>query len=108
MSRVGSVLCPVMVGRDDLLELLDDRIADASQGRGHALFLSAPAGLGKTRLVWAAARKAEAAGLRVAAGSVAPQDGAVAMASIREMATGIRGRRASSTPTRSSSRIAGR
>jgi DNA-binding CsgD family transcriptional regulator len=85
------MLCPVIVGRDDLLELLDDRIADASKGRGHALFLSAPAGLGKTRLVWAAARKAEAAGLRVAAGSVAPQDGAVALASIREMATGIRG-----------------
>jgi DNA-binding CsgD family transcriptional regulator len=91
MSRIGSVLCPVIVGRDDLLQLLDDRIADAAQGRGHALFLSAPAGLGKTRLVWAAARKAEAAGLRVAGGSVAPQDRAVALASIREMATGLRG-----------------
>jgi len=91
MSRVGSVLCPVIVGRDDLLELVDDLIGDAAQGRGHALFLSGQAGLGKTRLVWAAARKAEAAGLRVAAGSVAPQDGAVALASIREMATGIRG-----------------
>jgi DNA-binding CsgD family transcriptional regulator len=90
MSPVGSVLCPVIVGRDDLLELADHLIAEAAQGRGHTLFLSGQAGIGKTRLVWAAARKAEAAGLRLAAGSVAPQDGSVALASIREMAVGLR------------------
>jgi DNA-binding CsgD family transcriptional regulator/tetratricopeptide (TPR) repeat protein len=90
MSRVGSVLCPVIVGRDDLLELVDELIAEAVQGRGHTLFLSGQAGLGKTRLIRTAVRKAEAAGVRVDGGSVAPQDREVPLASIREMANGMR------------------
>lgn len=90
MSRVGSVLCPVIVGRDDVLELVDQLIAEAAGGRGHTLFLSGPAGLGKTRLIRATVRKAMAAGLRVDGGSVAPQDREVPLASIREMATGMR------------------
>ena len=59
--------------------------------RGRALFLSGQAGLGKTRLIRAAIRKAEAAGMRVDGGSVAPQDLQVPLASIREMAAGMRG-----------------
>jgi len=90
MSRVGSVLCPVIVGRDDLLELVDQKIAEVGQGRGQTLFLSGQAGLGKTRLIRATARKASAAGLRVEGGSVAPQDLEVPLASIREMATSMR------------------
>ncbi len=91
MKRAGSMLCPVILGRDDLLDLLDDSIAETRQGRGSTLFLSAPAGLGKTRLIRATIRKAEAAGLRVDGGSVAPQDHQVPLASIREMAVGMRG-----------------
>jgi DNA-binding CsgD family transcriptional regulator len=94
MSRLGPLLCPILVGRDDLLELIDRAIADTAQGRGRALFLAGQAGLGKTRLIRAAARKAEAAGLRVDGGSVAPQDQQVPLASIREMATGMRGNQA--------------
>ena len=90
MSRVGSVLCPVIVGRDDLLELVDHLIDEAARGRGHALFLSGQAGLGKTRLIRATARKAVAAGLRVEGGGVAPQDREVPLASIREMANSMR------------------
>ena len=60
-------------------------------GTGQTLFLSGQAGLGKTRLLRAIVRKAEAAGLRVDGGSVAPQDHQVPLASIREMATGMRG-----------------
>ena len=91
MSHVGPVLCPILVGRDDLLELVDRLTLETTGGSGRTLFLSAPAGLGKTRLIRAAARKAEAAGLRVDGGSVAPQDRQVPLASIREMATGMRG-----------------
>ena len=90
MSRVGSVLCPVIVGRDDLLKLVDELIAEAVHGSGHTLFLSGPAGLGKTRLLRMASRKAEAAGVRVDGGSVAPHDRQVPLASIREMANGMR------------------
>ena len=90
MTRVGSVLCPVIVGRDDLLKLIDELIAEAVQGFGHSLFLSGPAGLGKSRLIRTAGRKAEAAGVRVDGGSVAPHDRDVPLASIREMANGMR------------------
>ena len=85
------MLCPVILGRDHLLDLMDHLIADARLGHGRTLFLSGSAGLGKTRLIRATARKAEAAGLRVDGGSVAPQDHQVPLASIREMATGMRG-----------------
>ena len=91
MTQAGRVLCPILVGRDELLELADRRLADALAGEGRTLLLSGQAGLGKTRLIRAIARKAEAAGLRVDGGSVAPQDNHVPLASIREMATGMRG-----------------
>ena len=90
MNRAGSVQCPVLVGRDDVLELLDHLVSEAAQGRGQALFLAGQAGLGKTRLVHASVRKALAAGMRVEGGSVSPQDLHVPLASIREMATGMR------------------
>jgi len=91
MSRTRTVECPIIVGRDDVLELLDAAVTAGARGRGRTLFLSGQAGLGKTRLIWATVRKAEAAGIRVGAGSVAPQDHSVPLASIREFATGIRG-----------------
>jgi DNA-binding CsgD family transcriptional regulator/tetratricopeptide (TPR) repeat protein len=91
MKSAGHVQCPVLVGRDELLELFDNLIAEATAGRGNAVFLSGRAGLGKTRLIRAAARKAEAAGLRVDGGAVAPQDHQVPLASIRELAVSVRG-----------------
>lgn len=88
------IQCPILVGRDEVLELADHLIGDAAQGRGHTVFVSGAAGLGKTRLLRAALRKAEAAGLRVHGGSVAPQDHQVPLASIRDMATSMRGDKA--------------
>jgi AAA ATPase-like protein len=87
---MSSVQCPIIVGRDDVLEQLDKAVAEVAKGRGRTLFLSGQAGIGKTRLMWATARKADVANIRVGAGSVAPQDHAVPLASIREFATGIR------------------
>ena len=40
MKRAGSMLCPVILGRDHLLELMDHLIAEARQGHGRTLFLS--------------------------------------------------------------------
>ena len=91
MKRTGSVQCPVIVGRDDVLELLDHLVSEAAQGRGQALFFSGQAGLGKTRLIRATVRKALAAGFRVDGGSVSAQDQNVALASIRELATSMKG-----------------
>ncbi len=91
MNGAGHVQCPILVGRDDLLEHFDELIDEANAGRGTAVFLAGRAGLGKTRLMRAAARKGEAAGLRVDGGAVAPQDHQVPLASIRELATSLRG-----------------
>src|SRR4030095_2748309 len=66
MSSAGPLQCPILVGRDDILELFDSVIADALEGRSSTVFLAGQAGLGKTRLILAADRKAEAAGLRTA------------------------------------------
>ncbi len=85
-----TIQCPVIVGRDDVLELFDQAVADTVRGRGRTLLLAGQAGLGKTRLMRAAARKAEQAGIRVEGGSVAPQDRVVPLASIREFATSTR------------------
>src|SRR5690349_349692 len=74
MKATRSMLCPVILGRDDLLQLMDEQIAEASAGRGRALFLSGQAGLGKTRLIRATIRKAEMSHMRVNGGAVAPQD----------------------------------
>ena len=91
MNRPGTIQCPVIVGRDDLLAHLDRLVAEAAQGHGHALFLAGQAGLGKTRLIRATITRAMEAGLRVDGGSVAPQDHLVPLASIREFAAGLRG-----------------
>jgi DNA-binding CsgD family transcriptional regulator/tetratricopeptide (TPR) repeat protein len=90
MSTARRIQCPIIVGRDEVLEELDQAVAETVRGRGRTLFLSGRAGIGKTRLTWATVRKAEAAGIRIGAGSVAPQDHSVPLASIREFATGVR------------------
>ncbi len=74
MSRVTPLLCPLLVGRDDLLDLADRRLADAAESRGHFLLLAGEAGIGKTRLMGAIKRKALAQGFETADGAVAPQD----------------------------------
>ena len=91
MTSSTPVLCPILVGRDDLLDRVDQLIGETLRGRGSALFLAGQAGLGKTRLMRAALRKAEAAGFETDGGAVAPQDHSVPLASIREMAAGMRG-----------------
>lgn len=86
MNRAGSVLCPILVGRDELLELADRRLADAVAGRGGLLLLTGPAGIGKTRLLQSIRRKARSSGFRVANGSVAPQDQIMPSALVNEFA----------------------
>ena len=86
MSNIGPILSPLLVGRDDLLNLADRRIAEASAGRGHLLLLAGEAGIGKTRLLRAILAKAEAAGFRLAKGDLAPQDRQVPLASVLDLA----------------------
>ena len=80
------VRCPLLIGRDELLELADRRIDDVLAGHGQFLLLAGQAGIGKTRFLGAIARKAEARGFVTAQGSVAPQDHDVPAASILDLA----------------------
>ena len=68
------LVCPVLVGRDDLLALADRRIAEVAAGGGRFLLLSGEAGVGKTRLLGAMERRAETAGLRTVRGGAYPSD----------------------------------
>lgn len=86
MNRAGSVLCPILVGRDELLDLADRRLGEAAVGRGGVLLLAGPAGIGKTRLKHSIRRKALAARFRVANGSVSPQDRVMPSALVNELA----------------------
>jgi len=74
VNTVGSLICPILVGRDDLLDLGERRLTQALGGRGHLLFLAGEAGIGKTRLLEAVIRKAMAQGFTVAGGDVGPRD----------------------------------
>ena len=86
MNRLGSLLCPLLVGRDDLLELADRRLAEAAAGRGQFLLLAGEAGVGKSRLLTSIRRKARADGFLAVNGSISPQDQFLPAALILEMA----------------------
>ncbi len=69
-----SLICPVLVGRDELLELADARLAAAGQGSGSVLLMAGEAGVGKSRLLGSIERRAAAAGFRVGRGTTYPGD----------------------------------
>ena len=85
-TALRDVRCPLLVGRDDLLELADRRLDDVAAGRGQFLLLAGEAGIGKTRLLAAIRSKAEARGFSAVAGAVAPQDRDVPAASLLDLA----------------------
>jgi DNA-binding CsgD family transcriptional regulator/tetratricopeptide (TPR) repeat protein len=91
MSQLGALQCPIIVGRDDLLDLADRRLAEVATGRGQLLLLAGDAGVGKTRLLDAIRRKARANGFAQANGALAPQDQSVPSALIGDLARSIRG-----------------
>ncbi len=86
MTDVGALVSPLLVGRDDILALADRRVSEALGGRGLLLLIAGEAGVGKTRLMRAVLGKADAAGFRIARGSVAPQDQLVVLAAVQDLA----------------------
>jgi DNA-binding CsgD family transcriptional regulator len=85
-TTTGPVRCPLLIGRDDLLDLTDRRIDDVVAGRGHFLLVAGEAGIGKTRFLDAIGQKAADRGFVAVGGYVAPQDHDVPAASILDMA----------------------
>jgi DNA-binding CsgD family transcriptional regulator len=80
MSVIETVQCPILVGRDHLLELADDVLVQAEAGHGRMLLVAGEAGIGKTRLIGAISRRATARGFRWIGGALAPQDSDVPLA----------------------------
>lgn len=58
LGASAPLVSPVLVGRDDLLELADRRLSAVRSGAGHLLLLAGEAGIGKTRLLAAMERRA--------------------------------------------------
>jgi DNA-binding CsgD family transcriptional regulator len=86
MTRLGPRLSPVLIGRDDLLDLATQLLSDAAAGHGQFLLLAGEAGIGKSRFMAAIEARAQSLGFRTAAGFVAPQDSDVPAASLLDMA----------------------
>ncbi|WP_169734267.1 ATP-binding protein [Hamadaea tsunoensis] len=63
-----------MVGRDDVLALVERRWRAAAAGSGHLLLIAGEAGIGKTRLLREAAARIEAAGARTLTAAAHPRD----------------------------------
>ena len=74
MRARGVIQSPVLVGRDDLLALVEARLAGAAAGAGQLLFVAGEAGIGKTRLLGSVARRAQASGFTVARAAAFPGD----------------------------------
>ena len=85
-TTFGSVRCPLLIGRDDLLDLADRRLDAVVAGRGHFLLVAGEAGIGKSRFLDAVVQKAGERGFRDVWGYLAPQDRDVPAASILDMA----------------------
>ena len=74
MRPVTTILCPLLIGRDEILELADHRIEEVAAGHGQILLITGQAGIGKSRFLDAIQRKAAARGFAASGGDVAPQD----------------------------------
>ena len=90
MEGTRTLVCPILVGRDDLLDLADRRIREVAAGRGQMLLLAGEAGVGKTRLLGAVERRAAAAGFRTLRAGTYPSDLHVAAAILIDLARGMR------------------
>jgi DNA-binding CsgD family transcriptional regulator/tetratricopeptide (TPR) repeat protein len=85
-----SHVCPILVGRDDLLDLADRRIGEVASGNGRFLLLAGEAGVGKTRLLGAIERRAATSGFRSIRGGAYPSDLQVAAAILIDLGRAMR------------------
>jgi MoxR-like ATPase len=71
-GAMRQVLCPVLVGRDEELQILLDALDRAVDGHGGTLFVEGEAGVGKSRLVRELARRATSERSRSSPGVESP------------------------------------
>ncbi len=85
MPHLGQLISPLLVGRDDVLELAAQRIEEVAAGQGRCLLVSGEAGIGKTRLSGAIVRQARVRGFRASSGAALPQDRGLPAASFLDL-----------------------
>src|SRR6185369_6810496 len=86
VNHTAVLVSPILVGRDDLLDLADQRIREVQEGSGRFLLLSGEAGVGKTRLLGAIERRAAAAGFQTIRCGAYPSDLQVGAAILIDLA----------------------
>ena len=74
MAIVERALCPVLIGREEQLTLLEDALLSARRGEGSVVALAGEAGVGKTRLATELAEQAERIGVSVLTGGCTEAD----------------------------------
>ena len=86
VPQPGGVRLPARppLGRDAVLDRVDRMITAASAGQGRTLFVSGPAGIGKTAVLRWLDRRAHDRGLRVGVGTAAAIEGAWPFAPVLE------------------------
>lgn len=84
-------VCPVLVGRADVLDVVDRMLEGVgpSLGAGRVLVLVGEAGVGKSRLVTEARHRASERGWTVLEGSIFPSDRLIPFAPILDLLHGI-------------------
>jgi DNA-binding CsgD family transcriptional regulator len=91
-TRIGSVVCPVLVGRDEALQLVGSRFEEVAAGRGQLILIAGDPGIGKSRFLGSIERRAAGSGFRTAIGALAPQDTDVPGALLLDLARRMRSR----------------
>src|SRR3954452_6802313 len=91
MTAIRQLQSPLLVGRDEVLALIERRLTEAKAGRGTLLLFAGEAGIGKSRVIGAAIDAALGEGFRYAKGDLSPQDQFVPLASLGDLARSIVG-----------------
>ncbi|BBH68550.1 hypothetical protein ACTI_52350 [Actinoplanes sp. OR16] len=81
---------PVLIGREDLLDLAGRRLAEAAGGAGELLLLAGEAGIGKTRLLREISGRAAGDGFAVVGAAAVPGDAEVAAGLLTDLGAALR------------------
>jgi hypothetical protein len=90
MAGTGVVASPVLVGRDEFLQLVRRRLTEAGEGHGELLLVSGEAGIGKTRLLRSVVTQARTMGFAVAQAAAFPADTASSAGLLFDLAADLR------------------
>ena len=89
MPLTRSIVCPVLVGRADDLEIINRLAAQSAQGAGQVAVIAGEAGIGKSRLVSEALKADKDLGAQVLRGNCFENDRTVPYAPLLDLLRGF-------------------